>query len=67
MPKKRYSTEQIIAKLREAEIELAKGFAPAGKKEKKGLKGSSDSGHRQVYRTGAGSTGQCNTFRRRPD
>ncbi len=25
MPKKRYSTEQIIAKLREAEIELAKG------------------------------------------
>ncbi len=25
MPKKRYSAEQIIAKLREAEIELAKG------------------------------------------
>ncbi len=25
MPKKRYSSEQIIAKLREAEVELAKG------------------------------------------
>jgi transposase-like protein len=25
MPKKRYSAEQIIAKLREAEVELAKG------------------------------------------
>ena len=25
MPKKRYSPEQIIAKLREAEVELAKG------------------------------------------
>ena len=26
MPKKRYSPEQIIAKLREAEVELAKGL-----------------------------------------
>ena len=26
MPKKRYSSEQIIAKLREAEVELAKGL-----------------------------------------
>ena len=30
MPKKRYSTEQIIAKLREAEIELAKGSKTGG-------------------------------------